>query len=139
MAMLQSEDAVSLDIYPYLEGGALLDESDATIAGGGFVINDKWDFGVNYASKGDTDTGTHDRFRILSVSRIVQPGWFGNHAVGLVGVSKIDDVPMVGAYNFNIGLGIQWRTGKLICMHYSSLNVYEDNDGIGSCKLRLNF
>jgi len=149
MSMLQAEDAVALDIYPYLEGGSLINESDATLAGGGFVINNKWDIGTSITSVGDTKWGDHDKIKILSVSRIIQPGWFGNHVFGMAGVSKIKNsaagVPdingpvLVGEINFNLGLGFQWRTGKILCMHYSSLNVNDVNHGVNACKLRLNF
>jgi len=139
MSMLQAEDAVAFDIYPYLEGGALINESDATLAGGGFVINNKWDIGTSITSVGDTKWGPHDKLKILSVSRIIQPGWLGNHVFGMAGVSKINDPVLVGEINFNMGLGFQWRTGKLLCMHYSSLNVNDVNHGVNACKLRLNF
>jgi hypothetical protein len=75
---LESEKAEASDFKPYMAIGGQANVSDASMGGGGIIYKNKIDLSVTYISEGDTEWGKHDSMRVVSLSRIVTPGWFGD-------------------------------------------------------------
>lgn len=74
------------------------------------------------------------------VSKIVRPNWcvLGGCNYYRIGIAGIDDSPLVGPYNFRLGVGMNWRVFSVEYFHYSSAGIYDPNRGIDGIILKLN-
>ena len=128
---LESEKAEAGDFKPYLAVGGQVNASDATMGSAGVIYKNKIDLSVTYIGEGETDWGTHDSMRVVSISRIVTPGWWGDTFFMGVGYANVQDALLVGEHNFNLMVGGQWSWGRIYYNHISDFDIgTNDNSGL---------
>lgn len=125
---LESERAEAGDFKPYLGIGGQVNVSDATMASAGILYKNKIDFSVTYIGEGDTEWGKHDSMRVVSINRIVTPGWFGDTLFLGVGYANVQETLLVGEHNFNLMIGGQWKWGRIYYNHISDFDVGTNNN-----------
>lgn len=128
---LQSEKAEAYDFDAYMHIGGQVNVSDASMGGLGVIYKNKLDLSITYISGGDTEWGKHDAMRVVSLSRIVTPGWFGDTFFMGIGYANVQDTPLVGEHNFNLMIGGQWTWGRIYYNHISDFDIgTNDNTGL---------
>ena len=125
---LQAEETTHSDFRPYMHIGGQVNASDATMGGGGFIYKDKLDFNITYIAEGDTNWGKHESMRVVSISRIVTPGWFGDTLFLGVGYANVQDTELVGQHNFELKIGGQWDWGRIYYNHISDFDIGTNNN-----------
>ena len=137
VAALQAEDAKA-EVRPFIEVGTTIYELQATQGAVGLTWNDKYEISRKFVGRGENKYGHHTpQAKIWNVDRLIYPGWFNNSTFMLIGISKIDVSNLVGTYNYHLGAGYKWNTGKLYLEHYSSADINEQNTGVNMITLRL--
>ena len=130
-------EASTHNFTPYLELGSLVNESDASHGTIGFTYNDKWQAARMFVGEGDTQYGNHPKAKVWTVDRLINPGWFNDHFFMLLGVAKVDTSFLVEPYNYHVGVGWKWRTGRLYYHHFSSADINVQNTGIDMITWRI--
>ncbi len=113
---------------PYMHIGGQVNASDASMGGAGIIYKDKIDLSVTYVSEGETPWGTHDSMRIISLSRIVTPGWLDNKFFMGIGYANVQDTLLVGEHNFNLMVGGKWDWGRIYYNHISDFDIGTNNN-----------
>lgn len=98
-----------------------------------------WEVAASQWGSGKTKKGYQDPVNIYSLSHVVRPRWgvLGATNYYRIGVSYVDDSPLVGDTNFRLGIGLEWDHVQLEYFHYSSAGIHETNTGIDGIQLRL--
>lgn len=136
---LNAEDANAGDFEPYMHIGGQTNVSDATQGGFGVLYKNKIDFNVTYMGEGDTKWGKHESARIVSISRIITPGWFNNHFFMGLGYSNVQNSLMVGEHNAHLMLGFQWDRARVWLGHHSDFDIgTNNNSGLDSGQIGIN-
>lgn len=117
---------------PRIALGHTLINSHQTYGEFGFEY-ESWE--VAGAQHGNGDADTTD---IISLSRIVRPGWnqWGAAVYLRLGGAYIKNSSLVGDTNYRLGLGIEHRIVAIEFFHYSSANIHEPNTGIDGVQVR---
>ena len=130
-------EAVEHKFSPYIELGSLINESDASHGGLGVTYNDKWQVGRLFIGEGETDWGKHPKAKIWHIDRLINPGWFNDRFFLNLGLAHIDTPVLVEPYNYHIGFGWKWKTGRVYYHHFSSADINEQNTGIDMITWRV--
>lgn len=125
---LQAEETTHSDYRPYMHLGAQINASDATAGGFGVIYKNKIDFNVTYIGEGDTEWGKHESMRVVSMSRIVTPGWFNDSFFIGIGYANVQDSLLVGEHNYLLTAGFQWDWGRAYLQHGSDLDIGTNNN-----------
>lgn len=125
---LESEKAEAYDLDPYMSIGGQVNVSDASMGGFGVIYRNMLDLSVTYISSGDTEWGKHESMRVVTLSRIVNPGWFGNTFFLGIGYSNVQDTLLVGEHNFNLMVGGKWSWGRIYYNHISDFDIGSNNN-----------
>ncbi|WP_189470937.1 acyloxyacyl hydrolase [Litchfieldella qijiaojingensis] len=99
-----------------------------------------WEVAFSYLDRGHTSNGRQrSSVRIYSASRLFRPGW--NFLRGQnyyrLGLSYVDDSPLVGGFNFRLGVGLDYGRFSIEYFHYSSAMINDVNSGIDGLQLRF--
>ena len=135
---LEAEQVEDNDFKTYMHIGGQVNVSDASMGGGGVIYKNKLDLNVTYIAEGEHDWGKHDSMRVVSLSRIVTPGWFGDTLFMGIGYANVQDTPLVGEHNFNLMIGGQWNWGRIYYNHISDFYI-GNNDNTGLDGLHASF
>jgi hypothetical protein len=130
-------EAATEDFTPYIELGRLFNESDASMGSIGVTYKNKWQLNRTFIGAGETEYGPHPKAKVWSVDRLITPGWMNSHFFMVLGVAKIDTSFLVEPYNYHVGFGWQWPTGKLYFHHLSSGDINDQNTGINLLTWRV--
>ena len=88
--------------------------------------------------KGDTRYGDHQQMRMISINRLVYPGWWKNKLFIGLGISKVSqNQPLVGEWNYRPIFGYDGGVYKVYYHHYSSAGVNDMNTGVDGIVLRV--
>jgi hypothetical protein len=98
------------------------------MGGLGVIYKGKIDVSVTYIGEGETDWGKHDSMRVVSITRIVTPGWYGDTFFMGLGYANVQDTPLVGEHNFNLMIGGQWKWGRIYYNHQSDFDIGTNNN-----------
>lgn len=103
----------------------------------GYEYNN-WEIAATLMGEGRTKNGDQDLVGIYSLSRMVRPSWnfLGATNYYRLGVSYVNDSPLVGEANFRLGIGLEWDIVQLEYFHYSSAGINSTNSGIDGILLR---
>jgi len=126
------------DFSPFIELGQLQNESNASIGAIGFTFKNKWQASRMFIGEGDTEWGRHPKAKAWTFDRIVNPGWFDDHVFMMIGIAKIDTEFLVEPWNYHLGFGWQWKSGKIYYQHFSSADINTQNTGIDAIIWRVN-
>jgi len=135
---LEAEEVAERDFKAYMHIGGQVNVSDASMGGGSLVYKNKLDLTVTYISEGETKWGDHDSIRVVSISRIVTPGWFGDTLFLGVGYANVQETPLVGEHNIHLMIGGQWGWGRIYYSHISDFDI-GTNDNTGLDGLHVSF
>lgn len=123
---------------PTIALGSTFNKSQLTYAEFGYEYRD-WEVTIGQIGEGQTDYGHQEVVDVYSLSKLIRPNWclgeFCNYY--RIGISKIDESPLVGETNFRLGIGIEHKHVQLEFGHDSSAGVWENNGGIDALFLRL--
>ncbi|MCX2780430.1 acyloxyacyl hydrolase [Microbulbifer thermotolerans] len=99
----------------------------------------RWEAAATRFGHGSTKRGDIDSAHAVSVSRIVRPGWkfLGAENYYRIGGSYVDGMPLVGNWNYRLGLGLAWDLVEVEYFHYSSAGINDPNTGIDGVQFRL--
>jgi len=127
---------------PYIEIGGLFESAEASMGGIGYIYKDKWDANLSYIGEGEDDWGNDTpKVKVMSITRMFNPGWIYNRFIIGVGVAKLEPQGtnnLTGQYNYKIVMG--FKTGKrsrIYIHHYSSFDINEQNTGINAITFRV--
>jgi hypothetical protein len=130
-------EAATHNFKPYMELGTLVNESDASHGSIGVTYNDKWQVSKMFIGEGDTKYGEHPKAKIWTIDRLINPGWMKDHFFMLLGVAKVESSYLVEPYNYHVGTGWKWKTGKIYYHHFSSADINTQNTGIDMITWRI--
>ena len=99
----------------------------------------KYEAAITRFGEGNTKRGHIDSAHGVSLSRIVRPGWgfLGGENYYRIGGSYVDSMPLVGNWNYRLGVGLHWDLVEVEYFHYSSAGINDINTGIDGIQLRL--
>ena len=99
----------------------------------------RWEAALTRFGSGDTKRGHIDSAHALSLARIVRPGWgfLGGENYYRIGGAYVDAMPLVGHWNYRLGVGVMWDLVEVEYFHYSSAGINDINTGIDGIQLRL--
>lgn len=99
-----------------------------------------WEAAASIIGQGDTQGGKQDAVNVYSVSKLVRPDWcfLGGCNYYRLGVASVDGSPLVGPFNYRLGVGMEWKLLSVEFFHYSSAGIYDPNTGIDGLMLKLN-
>lgn len=117
--------------------GHTVANSEVTVGEVSYEWND-WEAGAMLIGEGDTKNGEQSTVPVYSVSHLVCPEWsiLGADNYYRLGVAYVDGSPLVGDWNFRLGVGLEWKVFQLEYAHLSSAGIYETNSGIDMIQLR---
>ena len=98
------------------------------MGGFGLLYKNKLDISVNYIGEGETHWGKHETMRVISITRIVTPGWYDNTFFMGIGYANVRDTELVGEHNFNLMVGGQWKWGRIYYNHQSDFDIGSNNN-----------
>ena len=137
IATTAAREAEASDFTPFIELGQLQNESDASMGSVGVTYKDKWQLARMFIGEGETDWGKHPKAKVWSVDRLINPGWFNDHVFLLLGVAYIDTSFLVEPWNYHVGAGWKWGTGRIYYHHLSSADINTQNTGIDMITWRV--
>lgn len=136
---LEAEEVTESDFEPYMQIGGQINVSDASMGGFGVIYKDKLDLSINYISEGETKWGKHESMRVVSISRIVTPGWYGDTFFMGAGYANVQSTRLIGEHNFHLMIGGQWDWGRIYYSHSSDLDIgTNDNTGLDGFHVSYN-
>ncbi|WP_346839830.1 acyloxyacyl hydrolase [Microbulbifer sp. SAOS-129_SWC] len=123
---------------PFLSLGHTALHSDNSVGEIGYRVG-HWEAAAALIGQGHTSRGDIERARAWSVSRIVWPSWqlLGADNYYRIGAAYVDGDPLVGDWNYRLGLGLSWGLAEVEYFHYSSAGINDPNTGIDGVQLRL--
>ena len=136
-SMAREAKAVEHNFTPFIELGSLVNESDASHGAIGFTYNDKWQVSRMFIGEGETSWGDHPKAKVWTVDRLINPGWLNDRFFMILGIAKIDTSFLVEPYNYHIGAGWKWGTGRIYYHHLSSADINTQNTGIDMITWRI--
>lgn len=137
---LQAEKASATDFEVYAHVGGQANTSDAPMGGIGIIYKNKIDLNITFIGEGETkwDT-THESMRVVSISRIVTPGWLKDRFFVGLGYANVQYTILVGEHNFQAMVGLQYDWGRLYLIHQSDFDIgTNDNTGLDGAHISLN-
>jgi len=127
-AGLNAEKSHGADFEPYMQIGLQANASDAHMGGLGVIYKNKLDLSFNYIGRGNTKWGKHEPMRVVSLVRIVTPGWFNGRMFLGVGYANVQDSLLVGEHNAKLMFGWQELWGRIYFAHISDFGVGSNNN-----------
>jgi hypothetical protein len=124
---------------PYIEINRSVINSETTIGGFGYRINNRWDISMHLIGQGWTKKGEQEVTEMYSLTRVINPTWsvLGGAFYQRVGIAYSPNQQLIGSSNFRLGMGLRWDFVEVEWQHVSSADIHERNTGLDFIALRF--